>query len=55
MAIKLTKSVIDRIPIPTDKNQVLYQDAILSGFALRVTKAGVKSFVINKRIKGYPP
>lgn len=54
MAVKLTKSVVDRIEPPTDKNQALYQDSVLSGFALRVTKAGVKSFVINKRIKGKP-
>jgi hypothetical protein len=54
MSIKLTKSVVDRIEPPTDRNQALYQDSVLTGFALRVTKAGVKSFVINKRIKGKP-
>ena len=48
--IKLTKSVIEALPIPETK-QAIYRDATLPGLALRVTRGGVKTFVIEKHIK----
>jgi hypothetical protein len=36
-AVKLTKSVVDKIKPILDKDQVFYRDEHLKGFALRVT------------------
>lgn len=49
--MKLTKAVVDHAAVPTT-GQIFYRDDLLTGFALRVTAAGVKSFVVEKRIKG---
>jgi integrase len=49
MDMKLTKTVIDKIiPSPTG-NQTIYRDGQLKGFALRVTRNGAKSFIVEKR------
>ncbi len=50
--MRLTKSFIDKIKPPVDQQQVFYRDEQLKGFALRVTKAGAKSFVLEKLIQG---
>jgi len=50
--MRLTKSAIDKITPPDDKAQAFYRDDQFKGFALRVTKSGVKSFVIEKLING---
>ena len=47
--MKLTKTVIDKLPTPTD-GYALYRDDELPGFGVRVTHAGVKSFFLEKRI-----
>lgn len=49
--MKLTKSVIDKLPCP-DSGQTFYRDEVLMGFAVRVTPSGVKSFIVEKRING---
>jgi integrase len=48
--VKLTKSVVQKIEPPEDKDQIFYRDDELRGFALRVTASGVKSFVVEKLI-----
>lgn len=50
--MKLTKSVVQKIEPPEDKEQAFYRDSQLKGFAVRVTAAGVKSFIIEKLING---
>jgi len=52
---KLTKSYIDRLPIPPVKadgsaSQVIYRDDSLSGFGLRVGSGGTMTFFVEHRI-----
>lgn len=49
--VKLTKRVVDRVD-PPRTGQRFVRDAALTGFALRVTAAGVRSFVVETRIAG---
>ena len=48
--MKLTKVAVDKISLPTDADQVIYRDDSLKGFALRITRNGIKSFVVEKLI-----
>lgn len=50
--VNLTKSVIDKIEAPVDKDQVFYRDEKLKGFALRITASGMKSFIVETRVAG---
>jgi hypothetical protein len=50
--MRLTKTLVDHIEAPTDRDQSFYRDAQLKGFAVRVTANGVKSFIVEKLIDG---
>lgn len=54
---KLTKSLIDRIPLPAKKSsgapaQTIYRDSALPGFGLLVGSGGTKSFFVERRVNG---
>ncbi|MCG7995376.1 MAG: integrase arm-type DNA-binding domain-containing protein [Candidatus Thiodiazotropha taylori] len=51
-SVKLTKTIVDRAAIPSDKKQVFIRDAALPGFGLRITDKGTKSFIVEKRVGG---
>lgn len=50
--VKLTKTVVDRAALPSDKAQAFLRDSALQGFGLRITRNGTKSFIVEKRIHG---
>lgn len=52
MHARLTKSVVDGISPPNGAQPEYYRDTQLTGFALRVTPNGVKSFIVETRIHG---
>lgn len=55
--MQITKSFLDQISAPLTKhngisNQAFYRDSTITGFGVRVTSGGVKSFIVEKRIQG---
>ncbi len=55
--MRLTKSTVDKLPIPPFKaqgqtNQKRYYDDTLKGFGLRITSGGTKAFFVEKGIQG---
>ena len=48
--MKITKNTIEKIIPPTNTDQAIYRDDSLKGFALRITRNGVKSFIVEKLI-----
>ena len=50
--MRLTKTVVDKIEPPIDRDQAFYRDDQLKGFAVRVMASGVKSFVVEKLVSG---
>lgn len=50
--VRITKTQVDNIVPPPDQEQVFLRDSELKGFAVRITRNGVKTFIFEKRIKG---
>ncbi len=48
--MRITKSIVDKIEPPKDRDQAFYRDDQLKGFAVRVTASGIKSFIVEKLI-----
>ena len=48
---KLSDKIVRDIEAPAKGNRIIY-DATLPGFGVRITSGGVRSFVLNYRIKG---
>jgi len=51
MAQHLTDAIVRRLPIPAKGNKLTYDDEV-SGFGVRVTAGGSRSYVLNYRVKG---
>ena len=52
MRKKLTATAIDKLVCPESKLQIKLFDAEISGFGVRVTSKGVKTFIFERRPKG---
>jgi hypothetical protein len=55
--MRITKSVVDKLTPPPCKpdgkaSQVIFRDSTIIGFGIRITCAGAKSFIVEKRIHG---
>jgi hypothetical protein len=49
-SVKLSKSIVDKIEVTPGKDQVLYRDQQLKGFALRVTASGQKVTTLSSSL-----
>ncbi|MDA0960247.1 MAG: integrase arm-type DNA-binding domain-containing protein [Proteobacteria bacterium] len=52
MRQKITASLVAKLNCPSEKAQAWVRDSEVSGFAVRITNKGVKSFVFERRPKG---
>lgn len=52
VAIKLTKTKVETLPIPTDKDQAFYWDSETKGFGVRVTANGSRSYIVQRPVHG---
>lgn len=52
MKINFTKSALDDLTCPKGKSDILVYDTEIKGLAIRVTKAGGKTFFVVRKIKG---
>jgi integrase len=52
MKQKITASLVAKTRCPAEKGQVWVRDTEVSGFAVRITNKGIKSFVFERRPKG---
>lgn len=50
--MKLTKRIVESAETPKQFQQIFIRDTQLIGLALRITSAGTKSFVVEKRVNG---
>lgn len=51
-AIKLTKTKVEALPLPTDKDQAFYWDSETKGFGVRVTANGSRSYIVQRPVHG---
>lgn len=49
--IKITRLSVEKLPVPADKPQYHF-DEILAGFAVRVSPKGIKTYLVQGRIRG---
>ena len=49
--IRLTDAIIRRLPLPSGGYVVVWDDSV-SGFGIRVTAGGARSFIFNYRVRG---
>ncbi len=49
--MKLNKTTVDKLPIPSDLPQ-LHRDSELRGFGVKVFPSGLKSFFVEKKVQG---
>jgi integrase len=52
MKINFTKSALDDLACPNSKADIMVYDTEIKGLAIRVTKAGGKTFFVVRKIKG---
>ncbi|MBZ9760656.1 site-specific integrase [Mesorhizobium sp. CA8] len=50
MSLKLTDTIVDKLPLPSAGNKITYDDDV-KGFGVRVTAAGARSFILNYRTR----
>lgn len=51
-SLKLTKTKVESLPIPTDKDQVFYWDSETKGFGVRITANGARSYIVQRPVNG---
>ena len=51
-SLKLTKTKVESLPVPTDKDQVFYWDSETKGFGVRVTANGARSYIVQRPVHG---
>jgi len=50
--ITFTKKTLDNLELPTDTSRPVYHDKVVNGLDLRITRKGVISFFVLRRING---
>lgn len=50
--IKLTKTKVEALPLPTDKDQSFFWDSEIKGFGVRVTASGSRSYIVQRLVSG---
>ncbi|MFD1986826.1 tyrosine-type recombinase/integrase [Mesorhizobium newzealandense] len=50
MSLKLTDTIVDKLPLPSTGNKITYDDDV-KGFGIRVTAGGARSFILNYRTR----
>ncbi len=48
----LNEKTVLALPVPSDKENVIYYDSKLSCFGVKVTKSGKRTFIVRKRFNG---
>lgn len=51
-SLKLTKTKVESLPVPTDKDQVFYWDSETKGFGVRITANGARSYIVQRPVHG---